>query len=440
MAVGRLLPVLLLATAIDTGAKPPKRHPCPGGRFLLTAGAPLLPSGKTPRIEAVTIDTHAAVTIASGCGPAAGRAVLKGKNTRVTVRFPAGACAGLGGAARLVATIDASCASMKGKLTGKKLRQSFRATRSTCGDGTVDRDGLELCEPRDANCDARCGAGVGLDAPAETALAAAVTSFHNRHGIPEEEIDREPGGRRIARTVLDVGFAASATVGQATAMLDAVGGRIIDMAPGVPVVVVRVPDPGSLAALDALVARVAAMNGVAFVNRGDFDEPELPANYDPTLFPPPESPLAKIGHHLGIRAHGAWNARGAIQPGAQPSVAVADEFGDGPPGDALAATVVPEDFESFPGNFSSHGYFVLGVLAGDFGGDTSDRGLVTGMFPAVDAAEGLPIRVVDRSLNMTNASSESRLVDLIKQHPGSRRGQHELRDEQRLQPRRQQLH
>jgi hypothetical protein len=418
MAVGRLLLAILLATELDAGAKRPKRQPCPGGRFLVTTGAPLLPSGTTPRVEAVTIGASTAVTIASGCGPASGRVAAKGKRTKVTVKFPAGACAGFGGVARLVATIDASCATMKGKLAGKKLKQKFTATRSTCGDGTLDRDALELCEPSEAGCDARCGAGVGLDAPAETPLTSAVTSFHNPHGIPDDEIEREPGGRRIARTVLEVGFSAGATVGQATALLDALGGRIIDSVPGVSVIVVRVPDPGSLAAVGALVARAAAMPGVAFVNRGDFDEPELPANYDPTLFPPPESPLAKIGAHLGIRAHAAWNARGAMQPGRQPSVAVSDEFGDGPPADALAATIQPDDFETFTGGFFSHGYFVLGVLAGDFGGDTSDRGLVTGMFPATSAVEGLSIRVIDRSLNMTTASSEQRLVDLIATIPG----------------------
>jgi hypothetical protein len=369
-------------------------------------------------VEAVTLGASATVSIASGCGPATGRVVAKGKKTKVTARFPAGSCTGFGGTARLVATIDATCASMKGKLVGKKLRQPFRATRSTCGDGTVDRDGLELCEPSDAGCDATCGAGVGLDAPAETPLVDAVTSFHNDQAIPDDEIETEPGGRRIARTVLDVGFASGATAGQAAAVLDATGGRVIDMVPRVPVVVVRVPDPGSLAALDAIVARVAAMPGVSFVNTTHFDEPDLPSNYDPTLFPPPETPLPKIGHHLGIRAHAAWNARGAIQPGMQPSVVVADEFGAGAPLDALAASIVPEDFEEFSGNFTSHGYGVLGVLAGDFGGDTSDRGLVTGAYPAVDSVDGLLIRVVDRSLNMTNASSESRLVDRISAQPG----------------------
>lgn len=419
MALFGLLPALIvLAVVADAGAKPPKREPCPGGRFLVTTGAPLLPFGGTPRVEAVTLGASTTVTIASGCGPATGRVKAKGKKTKVTARFPTGSCTGFDGTARLVATIDAGCASMKGKLVGKKLRQPFRATRSTCGDGTIDRDGLELCEPTDVGCDANCGAGVGLDAPAETPLVDAVASFHNAQAIPDDETEQEPGGRRVARTVLDVGFAAGATAGQAAALLDAIGGRVIDMVPRVPVVVVRVPDPGSLAALDALVARVAAMPGVAFVNKGHFDEPDLPANYDPTLFPPPESPLAKIGHHLGIRAHAAWNARGAISPGMQPSVVVADEFGAGAPLDALAATIVPEDFAEFAGNFSSHGYFVLGVLAGDFGGDTSDRGLVTGAYPAVDSAEGLPIRVVDRSVSMTNASSESRLVDLIRTQSG----------------------
>lgn len=406
---------LLLAVVAPAVAKKPKGQPCPPGRFLVTTGAPLLPSGTTPRVEAVTLGASSTVSVASGCGPVTGRVAVKGKKTRVTGRFPSGACVGASGTVRLVATIDASCASMRGKLVGKKLKSPFRATRSTCGDGTVDRDGLEVCDPPASDCDATCGAGVKLDAPAETPLVDAVSSLHTAGGVPDDEIDQAPGGRRVARTVLQIGFAPGATAGQATALLDAIGGRIVDMVPRVSVIVVRVPDPGSLAGLDALVARVRAMPGVELVNEGDFDEEDLPANYDPSLFPPPESPLAKIGHHLGVRAHAAWNARGAIMAGSatELTMVVSDEFGHGEPLDALAATVVPGDFLTFTGSFSEHGYFVLGIIAGDFGGQTTDRGLVTGMFPAVDSSDGLPIRVVDRSENLTEPSFESRLVDLI---------------------------
>jgi subtilisin family serine protease len=413
-----LLVGVLLALVAPAAAKPAKREPCPPGRFLVTTGAPLLPSGTTPDPEAVTLGSANTVAVASGCTAVAGRVKVKGKKTRVSARFPAGSCAGTTSKVRLVATIDASCASMRGKLVGKKLRSPFRASRSTCGDGTVDRDGLEVCEPSAPGCDATCGAGVGLDAAAETPLVDAVTAFHNALGVPDDEVEQEPGGRRVARTILEVGFAPGATAGQATALLDELGGRIVDMVPRVPVIVVRVLDPGSLAGLDALVARARAMPGVAFVNKGHFDEEELPANYDPSLFTPPESPFAKIGHHLGVRAHAAWNARGAIMTGSEPSMVVADRFGDGPPLDALAATVVPEDFATFPGSFFEHGYFVLGVFAGDFGGPTDDRGLVTGMFPAVESAEGLPIRVLDRAVSMTEPSAESRLVQLIVDVPG----------------------
>jgi subtilisin family serine protease len=408
--VGAATALLAVLTALASAR--PQVAVCGSGRYLLPPGQRLVTGPAAAALDAVVLagDT---ISIASGCPAQPARRKGRKSGTRIKVRWPANACGELRGRVRLNATIDSACGVMQGKLVAKKLKQSFRASRSTCGDGTVDRGGLETCEPPAPSCDATCGAGVPLAGAAETPLVDAVSAFHIPQGVPDDEIEADAGGRRVARTILDVGFAAGATVAQATALLDGIGGRIVDMVPHVPVVALRVPDPGSLAGLDALIARVAAAPGVAFVNKGDFGEDELPPNYDPSLFPPPESPLAKIGHHLGVRAHAAWNARDAIRVGEQPTVIVADRFGDGPPLDSLAATVVPEDFRTFSG-FFVHGYFVLGVLAGDFGGPTSDRGLVTGIFPAASGfPAGLPIRVVDRAANITDAQTESRIVQLL---------------------------
>jgi hypothetical protein len=403
-------PLFAVLTATVVAARP-QQPVCGSGRYLLPPGQRLVTGPAAPALDAVILAGDA-ISIASGCPAQPARRKGRKSGTRIKVRWPANACGELRGRVRLIATIDPACGVMQGKLVAKKLKQTFRATRSTCGDGTVDRGGLETCEPPTSSCDATCGAGVPLAGAADTPLVDVVSAFHIPQGIPDDEIEKDAGGRRVARTILDVGFADGATVAQATAILDAIGGRIVDMVPHVPVVAVRVPDPGSLAGLDALIARVAAAPGVAFVNKGDFGEGELPPNYDPSLFPS-GSPLEKIGHHLGVRAHAAWNARDAIRVGEQPTVIVADEFGDGPPLDSLAATVVPDDFRTFSG-FSVHGYFVLGVLAGDFGGPTSDRGLVTGMFPAPSGfPEGLPIRVVDRAADITDAQTESRIVQLM---------------------------
>ncbi len=413
-----LLYFVLAIAGCPIEAQSAKRPTCSPGRFLLDGGAPLLPSGVMPTPEAVTLAGSGAVSVASGCSPTRKVKLRRmGKKTALRARWPKGACAGASRAVRLVATIDPTCASMRGKLTGSKLRRTFRATRSACGDGILDRDGLENCEPP-GPCDATCGAGVSLDAPGNGLLVDALTSFHIEAGVPKDEIDAEPGGRRVARTILDIGFAPGATVAQALAVLEALGGRIVDMVAGVSVVVVRVPDPGSLTGLDALAATAAAMPGVAFVNKGYFSEDDLPSNFDAGLFlPPSAAPLAKIGHHLGVRAHAAWNTRAALVTGSQPAVVVADQFGDGPPSDALAARIVPADFKTVEG-FFSHGYFLLGVLVGDFGGPRTDRGFVTGMFPAEDFAEGLDIRVVDRAVRITDAMTQSRIIDLIKNTPG----------------------
>src|SRR2546430_10139908 len=51
---------------------------------------------------------------------------------------------------RLAATISADCNLLRGRLKAKtaRMRKSFAATLSRCGDGTVDAEGGERCEDR----------------------------------------------------------------------------------------------------------------------------------------------------------------------------------------------------------------------------------------------------------------------------------------------------
>jgi hypothetical protein len=215
------------------------------------------------------------------------------------------------------------------------------------------------------------------------------------------------------RTRLEIGFTDGATIGDVNRVLDAADARIVMMLENVPILLVRIPDPGSVAALEELIARVVADPVVGFVDEAGVDEvDEVPENFSPAAASAPASSgpdFSKIDHHLAVRAAAAWNARAAMQPGAAPTILVADKFGDGPPDAAVSATFpVPTDFAT--GNLNEHGYHVTGIIAGSFGGaqhcdanaladpalgDATRRDCVTGMFPgtitmrAVDVQGGL---------------------------------------------------
>jgi hypothetical protein len=332
------------------------RPACPAGRFVVER-APLAVGPLAPPATGVNVFPRpATVAVGSTCAPVSTR--LSGRTVRAVWT-----CEGLPGSVRLRGRLSRDCGMLKGVLKAKRIKRRFSARRAA-------------------------PAGERFQGDPGTSLAAALRDVDASPPHPPEEIGIDAGGVAVARTALEMALAPDATVGQANAVLDLLGGGVVSMLAGVPVVVVRFPDPGSVAALDTLRAAVEAAPGVRYVNLAHIAGPDaLPANYTAPLA---ADALARLDHLLAVRAPGAWNARRALQPAARPLVVVADVFGAGPPDPSVVDyDPPPPDFGFASGNPSSaasilaanHGYLVFGLLAASFGGPSTAAGLATGIFP-----------------------------------------------------------
>ena len=86
----------------------------------------------------------------------------------------------------------------------------------------------------------------------------------------------------------------------------------------------RIPDPGSLATLRALVA------GLSDPALAHADIPTVPVTTElPSIIP--ASNIGPVRPQLASVASGAWNARAALTGATAPTVVVTDYWGDGPP-------------------------------------------------------------------------------------------------------------
>lgn len=228
------------------------------------------------------------------------------------------------------------------------------------------------------------------------AVSALLKNFVDSTPYARSAVERDADGRSVLRTDLVVGLAADATVGQIQPLLDSVNGRVIASLSGRSQIVVRMPDPGSLAGLELVRARLAAAPGIQSVDVSVFPVPlALPDN--PRFRPPvaggrPESAAMSqfLAHHLAIRAHAAWNTEARLnapQTGSPmvslPLLVMADYFGRGRPPRALGFSVLtsPSDFATSVADSDMHGYEVFGVIAASYGGDDSPAGLGTGVVP-----------------------------------------------------------
>jgi Subtilase family len=256
------------------------------------------------------------------------------------------------------------------------------------------------------------GAGgiVLTGAPASPALQA-TTAYHGSTGVPDTAISTDGAGRRIARTQIEVKFRADATVGQVNAALASMNGRIVSMLPGVLILLVEIPDPGSLAALEALTTRLGQAPGVVAVIQQDFpDLATLPPNV--SLI---SSDLDKIDHLLASRTHAAWNTEAALRRSGtvRPLLVLGDAFGLTQPGAPFDVATLAGDYANT--TYSQHGYHVLGTIAATFGGDTTEAGLATGLLPGTTA-----VRAVDlRDNNPTAGDFQNRMLTHVRNHTGN---------------------
>ena len=152
---------MVLAVALATGLLGSFRvvaeaaPACRGGRFLVE-GPPLISATLNGEPDAVVID-GISVSLMSGCGATSARIRVAKRGTKVNAVWPS--CGGLKGKARLKARIDRTCKTMTGTLRARRERwkRSFSAELSECGDGIVDIDGGEECDPPGTvACDDRC--------------------------------------------------------------------------------------------------------------------------------------------------------------------------------------------------------------------------------------------------------------------------------------------
>lgn len=228
------------------------------------------------------------------------------------------------------------------------------------------------------------------------------------------EMSRDALGIEVNRTHLEVDFHADVEVGEINAVLAAYDARITVLLEGVAAVVVRIPDPGTLEALEQIRARMEGEPGVFAVRLAKRDRvpASLPPNYEP-----PEAVLPtqrdKLDHHLAVRAHAAWNARAALRPAPErPLVVVADFYGDGPPNADMDVADLDTDYQS--GATEEHGYHVMGTIAARFGGAATDRGFATGLVP-----ETLSVRGIDYLNAPDDATFLARVIQAIRGHAGN---------------------
>ncbi len=240
------------------------------------------------------------------------------------------------------------------------------------------------------------GGGVLLEGDPESPAIEAVKDFDSGDRISYAEISEASNGAEVVRTKIEIEVSMDATVGEVNAVLESNEALITSMLEGVNLIVVRVPDPGSLEALDALVLQMQTDPQVVRVDKSYRPvRDELPDNY--SVEEP--SDLHYIDHHLAVRAHAAWNAKAALKNDfAEPPVLIVEDyFGDGAPnadfdvktGPGLFGTSEPDD----------HGYHVLGIMSarhGGAGGEGSDRGLATGIYPGTLALYGVDQTWLDR--------------------------------------------
>jgi hypothetical protein len=227
---------------------------------------------------------------------------------------------------------------------------------------------VELCIPSSAELPGGAGSSLLPGDPQQLVSAATFDLLQAPEWTDAEITVDASSGARILRTRLGVFFTDDATVRAANALLARIRGEIIMMLAGPPYVIVRIPDPGSLDALEALAADIEEDPAVASVSLDVIPETAIL----PPDFPRPDGDVSQkvglsyIDHLLQARAAAAWNLRGAVK--AAPALVLADNFGAGVPAAAFNAEYpVTGDFAVGKPDRVLHGYQVLGVIAAKFG-------------------------------------------------------------------------
>ena len=213
----------------------------------------------------------------------------------------------------------------------------------------------------------------------------------------------------VVRTQVELVFAKDADLAAVNAVLRRIDGAIVSSREGVLIAVVRIPDPGSLDALRALVASLALDPALRAAELTVMPSPDAL----PEIITPGTAEVALLRSQLAVGAHAAWNAAAALESATAPTLVVADYFGGGPPGSLFGVTATSADFATTAAD--EHGWMVLGIAAGAFDGvgATLASDAVTGIYPGT-----IPLRVADVKLGLAGATLDDRILELVESAPG----------------------
>lgn len=257
------------------------------------------------------------------------------------------------------------------------------------------------------------GPGVLLEGEPETSILDATVDRVSRNVYPAEQVSvDEFTGRRVLRTVIQIVFHENATVAEVNGLLTRIGGSITASVAGTRSVVVRIPDPGTLEALEALAAEIAAERFVWTVLLDVAPQTQaLPANHAEGSF------WDRIAGPLAVGAPAAWNAQGAAKAD-PPQVIVWDFFGGGKASEVHNSYLGDSsDFNETP-KPDFHGYHVLGIIAGTHGGEANDRGHVTGMNPDQTVLKVFDIQLPPGTEPSSLEEEIEIVLDMVKPYAG----------------------
>ena len=209
-------------------------------------------------------------------------------------------------------------------------------------------------------------------------------------------------GKRIIRTRLIVYLSDDALNDEVDDFLTRYGASITSSIAGSRSMAIKVPDPVTIDDLNSLIDTMEAESFVDAVLKETLSSPKLlPGNVTEGF----SLDYDIISNQLAVDAAAAWNAKEAIT--SEPNVLLWDFFGDGP---GQLDNYVDANRTGFITSGSSeaddHGYHVAGILAGEFGGNDLEPGLVTGLIPG-----RINLFTTDSVGDISDSDQETRLLD-----------------------------
>ncbi|GGX73862.1 S8 family serine peptidase [Massilia dura] len=252
--------------------------------------------------------------------------------------------------------------------------------------------------------------GILLPGIAETKAIDAVPEYEaTRTATDLATAQATPDSPLYYNSQLQAVISSIATVADVNRALATVGARIVWSMERNRVVTLQIPKQANLSALQAVAKQLEETNAFESVSVYFIPEPSaLPAN---VTVNEAVTGVGPILNQMAARMYAAWNTASGDTSEANIGVIVADYFGRGPatelvgPATGFLSLGTECQLASDP---CSHGYHVLGILGGNFGGLPTPHGQVTGSLP-----RNLPLSIIDLSASPYNIMFWDNLRKLI---------------------------